>query len=82
MRILSTEGNIVAHHQNADSVFQQLFQDFRVDFEFSIKALGRLIQQQNIRLGQKHFCKSCSLLFTAGDIVRMAIQKFQKVADL
>ena len=83
MGILRTEGHIMTDHQNRHTLRCQSFQYPGEGYlKLRIKALGGLVQQQNVGICQQNLCQGGALLFTAGNIVGMPVQKFPEMAEL
>ena len=50
-------------------------------FELRIQSLCRLIKEQNVRVQKQDFCQRRALLFTAGKVIRMAVEQFGQFAE-
>lgn len=73
--MLSRELYIMRYDKNTDPLPAQLLkQGGQPVFGGWIKPLGRLIQQQNIRLHEQHHGKRGLLLLPAAEIMRMTLQ--------
>ena len=83
MSVPGAEFHVVAHHQQGDALCQQGAENFCEQLlELRVKALGRLIQQQNFRLQKQHLGQRGPLLLAAGEVVGMAIQQRVQTAQL
>ena len=82
MGVCGAEGHIVTDQQNRDALGGQTAEDpGKGDLELRVKALGGLIQQQNIGAGEQHLGQGGALLFAAGDVVGVPVQKGGQAAQ-
>ena len=82
MRVLCAKSQIVAHHQYCDTLSQQCVKYLREALlKLGIKALCGLVKQKNVRRTEQNLCQSAALLFAAGQVIGMAVEKFRKAAQ-
>ena len=76
------ELHIVGHHDDGDALAFQLRQNGSKNFlKEAVDALGRLVQQKQLWLGQQHLRQRRPLLLAAGQVVGMAFQQRRNLAD-
>ena len=49
--------------------------------ELRVQTLCRLIKEQNVRVQEQDFCQRRALLFTAGKVIRMAVEQLRQLAE-
>ena len=80
--ILGTEFHVVTDHDNAHAPIRQFFENLcKGDLKIIIHALGRLVQQQNLRVLQQNFRQSRPLLLSAGQIKGMPVEQALQSAE-
>ena len=73
----------MAHQYDGNALALQGLQDLREHLlEVRVHALGRFIQEQDIRFQQQNLRQRCPLLLPAGQIVRMTVQQRLQPAQL
>ena len=83
MGVSGAELYVVAHHQQGDALREQGTENFREQLlELRVKALGGLIQQQDLRLQKQHLGQGGPLLLAAGQIIGVAVQQRVQTAQL
>ena len=50
-------------------------------FELRVQTFCRFVKEQNVRVQKQDFCQRRALLFTAGKVIRMAVQQLRQLAE-
>ena len=81
MGIPGAEGHVVAdHHHCRAGGGQRGKNSGKGLLEGGVQALGRLVQQQDIRLVQQHLTQGGPLLLAAGEVIGMTVQQLGQAA--
>lgn len=80
--VLGAELDVVAHHQHRHAPAQQLPEHLGQGLlEFRVQTLGRLVQQQNVRVLQQQLRQRRPLLLPAGEVIGVAVQQRPQPAE-
>ena len=72
----------MADHQNCHTGCLQRPENLPENLlELRIQSLCRFVKEQNVRVQKQDFCQRCALLFTAGKVIRMAVEQFGQFAE-
>lgn len=69
------------HDDRHALAFQPVQDPGKFQLEEIVDSFGGLIQKQDLRVGEKYFCKGRPLLLTTGKVVGMMFQKPGNIAD-
>ena len=50
-------------------------------FELRVQTLCRFVKEQDVRVQKQDFCQRRALLFTAGKVIRMAVEQLCQLAE-
>ena len=72
----------MADHENCDTGRLERPQNLPENlFELRVQTLCRFVKEQDVRVQKQDFCQRRALLFTAGKVIRMAVEQLCQLAE-